>query len=53
MIAKCVDKDRITVNKLHVTIKYTCYLAVRNVKRQIVSHFVKRVKMFQSRYYQS
>ena len=31
----------IVVNKLHVTMKYTFYLAVRNVDRQIVSRFVR------------
>ena len=36
------------MNKLHITIEYAFYLAVRNVERQIVSRFVMGVQMFQS-----
>ena len=39
-IAICVDRNRIFANRLHMTIKYTFDLAVRNVERLNVSHFV-------------
>ena len=50
-IAICVDRNRIFVNRLHVTIEYTFDLAVRNVERLNVSRFVMGVHMFQLRYY--
>ena len=40
MVAICVDRNRIFVNRLHVTIEYTFDLAVRNVERLNVSRFV-------------
>ena len=39
-VAICVDRNRIFVNRLHVTIEYTFDLAVRNVERLNVSRFV-------------
>ena len=50
-IVICVDRNRIFANRLHVTIEYTFDLAVRNVERLNVSHFVTGVHMFQPRYY--
>ena len=50
-IAICVDRNRIFANRLHMTIEYTFDLAVRNVERLNVSHFVTGVHMFQPRYY--
>ena len=49
--AICVDRNRIFANSLHVTIEYTFDLAVRNVERLNVLHFVMGVHMFQPRYY--
>ena len=40
MVAICVDRNRIFVNRLHVTIEYTFDLAVRNAERLNVSRFV-------------
>ena len=45
--------EALQIECLHITIKYTFDLAVRNVERQIVSRFVMAVHMFQPRYYQS
>ena len=39
-VAICVYRNRISVNRLHVTIEYTFDLAVRNVERLNVSRFV-------------
>ena len=50
-IAKCVDRNRIFANRLHVTIEYIFDLAVRNVEQLNVSRFVTGVHMFQPRYY--
>ena len=50
-VAICVDRTRIFVSRLHVTIEYTFDLAVRNVERLNVSRFVTGVHMFQPRYY--
>ena len=52
-IAICVDRNKIFANRLHVTIVYTFYLAVRNVERLNVSRFVMGVHMFQPKYYLS
>ena len=52
-IAICVDLNRIVVKTLHITIRYTFYLAVRNVELQIVSRFVTGVPMFEPIYNQS
>ena len=51
--AICVDRNRIFANRLHMTIEYTFDLAVRNVERLNVSHFVTGVHMYQPRYYLS
>ena len=50
-IAISGDRNRIFANRLHVTIEYAFDLAVRNVERINVSHFVTGVHMFQPRYY--
>ena len=45
-----LTKIEFVVKTLHVTIKYTFYLAVRNVERQIVSCFVTGVQVLQPIY---
>ena len=39
-IVICVDRNRIFANRLHLTIKYTVNLSVRNVEQLNVSRFV-------------
>ena len=46
MIVMCVDRNRISANRLHMTIEYTFDLAMRNVERLNVSRFVTGVHMF-------
>ena len=53
MITICSDYNRIVVNKLHVTMKYTFDLVVPNVERQILIRFFVGVLVFKPRYYQS
>ena len=45
-IAICVDRNRISANRLHMTIEYTFDLAVHDVERLNVSRFVMGVHMF-------
>ena len=52
-LAYVLTKNRIFMNKSHVDIKCTFYLDVRNVRRQILTSFVRGVLMIQHRFYKN
>ena len=48
LMSYVLTKIEVVVKTLRITIKFTFYLAVRNVKRQLFSRFVTGVQMFQA-----
>ena len=47
----CIGRNATAVDNLQVPIKYTFELAVRNVRGQIASMFIKGVHMFKPQYF--